>query len=93
MREKSRLFDNIGELLVIRKWILCCASLLSRVRLFVTPWTMARQASLSRGILQARILEWVAMLFSRGIFQTQESNPGLLHCRQILFHLSHQGSP
>ena len=24
---------------------------------------------------------------------TQGSNPGLLHCRQILYHLSHQGSP
>ena len=30
---------------------------------------------------------------SRGIFPTQGSNPGLLHCRQILYHLSHQGSP
>ena len=29
----------------------------------------------------------------QGIFPTQESNPGLLHCRQILYHLSHQGSP
>ena len=29
----------------------------------------------------------------RGIFLTQGSNPGLLHCRQILYHLSHQGSP
>ena len=29
----------------------------------------------------------------QGIFQTQESNPGLLHCRQILYCLSHQGSP
>ena len=28
-----------------------------------------------------------------GIFPTQVSNPGLLHCRQILYHLSHQGSP
>ena len=27
------------------------------------------------------------------IFLTQESNPGLLRCRQILYHLSHQGSP
>ena len=27
------------------------------------------------------------------IFLTQGSNPGLLHCRQILYHLSHQGSP
>ena len=35
------------------------------------------------GILQARILEWVAISFSRG------SNPSLLHSRQILYHLSH----
>ena len=28
----------------------------------------------------------------QGIFPTQESNPGLLHCGQILHHLSHQGS-
>jgi len=31
--------------------------------------------------------------FSRGFSQTQESNPGLPHYRQILYHLSHQGSP
>ena len=29
----------------------------------------------------------------QGVFPTQESNQGLLHCRQILYHLSHQGSP
>ena len=29
----------------------------------------------------------------QGIFPTQELNPGLLHCRQILYHLSYQGSP
>ena len=29
----------------------------------------------------------------QGIFPTQGSNPGLLHCRQILYHLRHQGSP
>ena len=44
------------------------------------------------GILQARILEWVAISFSRGIFPTQGLTPGLLHCRQILYHLSCQGS-
>ena len=27
------------------------------------------------------------------IFPTQESNPGLLYCRQILYHLSHKGRP
>ena len=77
-------------------------------------------------ILQARILEWVAVPFSRGsshnpgiepkslpaeppgkskitgvgslsllqrIFPTQGSNPGLPHCRLILYQLSHKGSP
>ena len=29
----------------------------------------------------------------QGIFPTQGSNLGLPHCRQILYHLSHQGSP
>ena len=41
-------------------WSLTC------VWLFVTPWTVAYQAPLSTGILQARILEWVASPFSRG---------------------------
>ena len=29
----------------------------------------------------------------QGIFPTQGSNPGLPHCRQILYQLRHQGSP
>ena len=35
--------------------------------------------SFVHGILQARILEWVAMPSLQGIFLTQGSNPGLLH--------------
>jgi len=44
-------------------------------------------------ILQARILEWVAISFCKGIFPTLESNLGLLHCRQVLSQLSYKGSP
>ena len=29
----------------------------------------------------------------QGIFPTQGSNPGLPHCRQVLYQLSHRGSP
>jgi len=29
----------------------------------------------------------------QGIFPTQGSNPGLLHCRWIIYHLSHQEGP
>ena len=56
-------------------------------------------------IFQERILEWIAISFSRGssptrdchfllqgIFPTQGSNLGLPHCRQTLYPLSHQGS-
>ena len=36
------------------------------MQLFATPWTVAHQAPLSRGILQSRTLEWVAMPSFRG---------------------------
>ena len=35
----------------------------------------------------------VGSLSHQGIFPTQGSNLGLPHCRQILYHLSHPGSP
>ena len=44
----------------------CVLSHFSRVWLFATPWSTAHQAPLSMGILQVRILEWVAMLSSGG---------------------------
>ena len=48
------------------------------------------------GILQARVLEWVAMPASRGSSLIQGSKQHLLqllYCRQILYLLSHLGSP
>ena len=90
------------------------------------------QSLLFMGILQTRILKWVAtappgdlpnpgiepralalradslsseppgkpkntgvgsLSLLQGIFPTQGSNPDFLHCKQILYHLSHQGSP
>ena len=45
-----------------------------------TPWTIACQAPLSMGF--SRQEYWSGL--PQGIFLTQESNPGLLHCRQIL---------
>ena len=40
-----------------------CVQLLGCVQLFVTPWTIARFSV--RGISQGRILEWVAISFSK----------------------------
>ena len=39
---------------------------------FETPWTVAHQTPLSIGILQAKILEWVAMPSSRGSSQSRD---------------------
>ena len=53
--------------------VLCvCAQSLSCVRLFATPQTVARQAPLPMGILQAKILEWVAMPSFRGSYQLKD---------------------
>ena len=40
-------------------------------------------------ILQARILEWVAITFSRGSSWLRDQTLGLPCCRQIVYHLSH----
>ena len=56
------------------------------------PMDCSLPGSSVHGISQARILEWVVIL-SQGIFPTQGSNLGLLHCRQIHYCVSHHGSP
>ena len=40
-----------------------------------------------------RILEWVSHSLLQGILPTRGLDPGLPHCRQILYCLSHQGGP
>ena len=45
---------------------------LSRVQLFVTPWSAACQAPLSTGIFQASILVWVVVPSSRGSSQPRD---------------------
>ena len=72
--------------------LLCVLSHFSPVWLFASLWTCSPPGSSIHWILQARTLEWAQALF-QGIVPTQGSNPGLLHCRQILYHLTHQGSP
>ena len=55
--------------------ILCLVCVLSRSVMsdsFVTLWTVARQAPLSMGILQERILEWAAFPFSWGSSQPRD---------------------
>ena len=55
------------------------------------PMDYSPSGSCVHGILQARILEWVAMPSSRGSSRPRNRTPGLLHCRQILYSLSCRG--
>ena len=57
-----------------------------------SPMDCSLAGSSVHGILQARILKWVAFL-SPGHLPNQGSNPGLLHCRQILYNLSYTVHP
>ena len=57
------------------------------------PMDSSPPASSVHGILQARILEWVAIPFSRGSSQPRDWTPVTNFGRQVLYHLSHQGSP
>ena len=57
---------------------------------FFDPMDFSLPGSSVHGIFQATILEWVAISFSRE--SSQGLNLDLLHCRQILYHLSHQCS-
>ena len=62
----------------------------------VTPWTVAHQAPLSMGFprdFPGKNTGVCSHALLQGIFPTQGSNLGLLHCGQILHCLSHQGSP
>ena len=70
----------------------CVCHLLNLIQLLATPWTAAHQAPLSMEF--SRQEYWKGLPFPlQRIFPTQGSNLGLLHCRQILYHLSHHISP
>ena len=58
----------------------------------VNLWTVAFQAPLSIGIFPGKSTGVGCQSLLQGIFLTQGLNPGVLHCRWILYHLSHQGS-
>ena len=73
-------------------WIECMhAQLLSHVRLFVAPWTIAHQ--ILSWIFQARILEWAAISYSRGSLWPRDQTHIYCIVRHVLLPLSHLGRP
>ena len=96
-QEKSR---NVQALLKALSLVNCCFYLHGGGSGFVAKscltlvisQTVACQASLSMG-LSGQEYQVGCYFFLQGIFPTQGSNSHLLHCRQNLYRLSHQGSP
>ena len=63
---------------------------LSRVWLFATPWTVACTRLLCPWDFLGKSTEVDCHFLLQGIFPTQWSNPGLPHCRRILYQLRHK---
>ena len=78
--------------MVYKSFYVCaCVQYLSRVRLFVTPWTVAHLAPLSMGF--SRQEHCSGLTFPSPVdIPDPGIEPGLLHCRQILYQLSYKGS-
>ena len=57
------------------------------------PMDCSPPGSSVHGDSPGKIIGVVSLSLLQGIFLTQELNLGLLHCRQILYQMSHQGSP
>ena len=74
------------------KWKKVKVKSLSQVQLFATPWTVACQAPPSVGFSRQEYCSGLPFPFP-GYLPNLGSDPRLLHCRQILYHLSHQGEP
>ena len=64
----------------------------SCVQLFVIPWTVTFQAPLSMGFPRQEY--WSGLPFpSAWDLPHPGTEPRRLHCRQVFYQLSHQGSP
>ena len=77
---------------LLNMYVLLCL-IAQCVWLFAIPWSVAHKAPLAVGCSPGQNTGVGCQALLQGIFLTQGSNPGLLHCRQILYCLSHQGSP
>ena len=84
----KRFFFNFSEPQLPHLQDVWCPLSLSHVQLFGTPWTGAHQAPLSMRILQAGILEWVAMLSSRDLLNPRiEPRSPALQAHSLPFEL------
>ena len=84
--------NGIPELSMVSNLYLLCVFSRSVVSDSEIPWTVASKAPLSMGILQARILKWVAMPSSRGSSQPRDRTQ-VSHIAGRFFTLEPPGKP
>ena len=85
------LFKNIGVAVFLTPLLVCLVAQ-SRPTL-CNPMDCSPPGSAIHGDSPGKYTGVGCHALLQGIFPMQGSNPGLLHCRWILYHLSHQGSP
>ena len=80
---------ELGRSMGLREYIRERKKVAQSCQTLAIPSTVAHQAPQSMGF--SRQEYWSGLHFLlQGIFPTQGSNPGLPHCRQALYHMSHQ---
>ena len=78
---------------IVRSYVHAYVQLLQSCLTLCDPMDCIPSDSSVHGISQVRILEWVAMPFSRAFSPTKGFNPHLLYWRAGSLPLSHWGSP
>ena len=78
--------SNAALLRIPIKGLSCCCLVTKLCLTLMTLWTVARQAPSVHGISQARILEWVAISFSRGSSWPRDQTHVSCIGRGILYH-------
>ena len=90
-----QLLDGLRQVtsLNLRSLMHCCCSVTQLCPALCDPWTVSPPGSSVHEIPLARILEWVAMPFSRGSSQPRDRTQVSCIAGRFLTILSHQGSP
>ena len=89
----TRKYTNLNHCGISPQYTCCAVCLVTQLCLTLSnPLDYSPPGSTVHELLQARILEWIVFPFSRESSQSRDQNC-LLHCRWILYCLSHHGSP
>ena len=101
--QTNELLSPLGDIMQIKCGDYLCSS--TSVSPLLTKHTATLYSSTSFAIIYDHVILFCpwnslgqntgvdSLSLLRGIFPTQGLNPGLPHCRQVLYQLSHKGSP